>query len=284
MLCEVLNIAGISLQKRSPEKEDFKLVVRVKKGSKRQKAKNNGRGISQKQAERAISENSPKGIPVEFKEEEIDSGYDACGSRGDNKDVLEAGIGIHDDTAGTTGTIGHIGWDADWQNKVIITADHVMEGAPEMYQSSSEVIGTFLARDQGADVTAYEYNPSASADADPQGLYLYEDIDGYYNWAGLVNIVNGEGEEIDVKLHGKNSCTVSNTVIGAVESGSRVDYQVRLKDRNAQGGDSGGPWVDHQSDGNHLVAFHSGWEKILWQSWDLGVSADKAFESLDAIL
>jgi len=82
------------------------------------------------------------------------------------EEAVEGGTGIDNpDIDGLNGTVSIVGYDASG-NEVIITADHVMEGADHIEFSDDEIADFYL-RNQSHDVTAYKL--TANISTDPRG-------------------------------------------------------------------------------------------------------------------
>ncbi|WP_247005055.1 hypothetical protein [Halosolutus gelatinilyticus] len=278
-------IRSITLHQQSDSRTDLKIEITVPEPeneirSREVKEKN-------KQAKQAVKNNEPERLPVEINQENIKSEGDACGYRGDDRTTLEGGLGISTIPSTTSGTLGLVcyGDGTDTDDTVLITADHVMEGNSSMYQVDSNPVGSFSSRDQSEDITSYEFNSDSGTSPDHGGVVgAAPDVTGVWTWDGILE--NTIRDTIDCTLSGKNSCTEDNRVIGAAAGGERAEHQVNMDSRNAQGGDSGGPWVD---DDGKLVAFHSGRVYIevggyIIDEWDAGVAGDEALDAVNAQL
>jgi len=216
---------------------------------------NESRYSAQESANSISTNNREVKININRRRGKVMTRADACGDRGDDKYELLGGLGIAPYSGSTNGTLGIVAFGSDG-NLVLITADHVMEGDSKMYQVDSNPVGEFRNRDQSEDVTAYEFTGIGIAQhravKDIFGSNMYY-LTGYWTFSGLSDYLMDSF--LDCTLSGRTSCTVENTVSDVFYNGNRVEHEVNMTERNAQGGDSGGPWVDN--DGK-LVAFHSG--------------------------
>ncbi|MFC6752053.1 hypothetical protein [Halorubrum tibetense] len=284
-------IRSITLHQQSDSRTDLKIeVIILKPEDKTRPEKEPTEEVKEeiKKAKQEIKNNEPARLPVEINEENIKSEKDACGDRGDDQSTMEGGLGISTSPFTTTGTLGLVcyGDGTDTDDTVLITADHVMEGDSSMYQVDSDPIGSFSSRDQDEDITVYEFDSDSGVSVNHRDIIGASDVTGAWTWDGILeNTIQGT---IDCTLSGKNSCTEDNMATGVDSGGERVEHQVNMNSRNAQNGDSGGPWVD---DNGKLVAFHSGRVYledpiggIIIDEWDAGVAGDEALDAGNAQL
>ncbi|WP_424016168.1 hypothetical protein ACOZ4N_00800 (plasmid) [Halorientalis pallida] len=277
-------IGRMSLKSRSDSRGDLKIKVTMSK----RKNPDKGKNPSINSLEKSIQNNKPDQIPVEINKKVIDGKKHACGSRGDDRSTMEGGIGISTYPSSTSGTLGLVcyGDGTNTLDNVLITADHVMEGDSDMYQVDSTSVGSFSARDQSEDITAYEFNWDSDVTLDNGGVLGAPDVTGTWTWDGLLEYtITGT---IDVTLSGRSSCTEDNMVTDVATNGYHAEHQVNMNSAVGQSGDSGGPWVD---DDGKLVAFHSGVVHIkesifgtILDKWDAGPAAEKALEAVGAQL
>lgn len=177
-------------------------------------------------------------------------------------DAFEGGDQVERSDGGY-GTATMVATDSSSRDDVILTADHVMEGESTMYDSGGDSIGNFNARDQDHDITSY--TADSGLYTDPGGtVQSIPDISGAWFFSGLTDAVGttddggsvSDGGTVSVKMYGNGTGgVVENECNNTKRYGNHVDHQADMANRNATGGDSGGPWVD--SNGKFL-AMHSG--------------------------
>lgn len=207
-----------------------------------------------------------------------------CSSRNDEADTLEGGLKVNGDQSTTDGgTLTFVGYNNNG-DELLIGSDHIMEGNSDMYQpaGSDRKIGDFYKRSKeynGEDVTSYTL--ADDIDIDARATIAVPDISGVWDFYGLVDELNYNGP-VDCTLTGAGSCTVDNKAVNAVLGGRRVYHEVRMENRNATGGDSGGPWMDSNGD---LVAIHSGYgDPDDGDDFDIGSVGSEALVSVNANL
>ncbi len=206
------------------------------------------------------------------------------------EEVIEGGTAVDNPNTldGIDGTVCLVGYDTSG-NELIVTADHVMEGADHIVFSGDE-IADFYQRDQSLDVTSYKI--TADIGTDPTGTVSeIPDITGSWTFAGLSDKVGQtddgdsvlDGGTVDVKLFGKTSGKVTNSCNNAKRSG-KLEYQADMKDYRTDKGDSGGPWVD--SNGN-LLGVHHGHNNPGWfedDKWNVAVVGGPALDAVGVSL
>jgi len=215
-------------------------------------------------------------IPVILNKIDAEHNKDYCFSRHDSYDELPGGISIHRDPDTTrfgtltTGTFGSNG------EALLLGCDYIMEENNSMYQPASDgsKVGEHHFSSPKEDMTAYEtVDPS---DVDYRGVESLSDLNGTWDFHGLADELYNNGP-VSCSLSGVNSCTTSNKAVETRSGGYLSYHQVEMDERNAGGGDSGGPWVD---DDNKLVAVHN----AEYNGTDVGTAGKQALDSVNAQL
>lgn len=268
-------VNGVSLEQQSDHEADFRMLVHVQPGS----------GVGLRQARRRVPDRA-QGVPLEVVEEPAEFKPDYCSERHRDGDV-RGGMSVNGESGSSSyGTVTLVAYDGSG-DPVALTADHVMEGADEMYvPKGDDKVGEFAARSpqgRGEDVTAYELDVP-SYDYDPLEVEDVPDVSGAWDFFGIADHTFENGP-IEVQLSGANNCTASNEIVSQRRGGINCYHEVIMDERAAGGGDSGGPWVD--DDGN-LAAVHSGCEKSWWGlggcKYDIAAAGQQALDAVNAQL
>jgi len=188
------------------------------------------------------------------------------------------------------GTACLVGYDADGSGKLILTADHVMNGADNM-NFSDDKIAEFHERDQSLDVTSYKLTSSINTDPlDTVGTKV-ETVSGAWRFAGLADKVGqtddgdsvSDGGTVTVDIYGKTSGYLSDVCNNTKRTG-KIEYQADMKDHKTAKGDSGGPWVDNNG---KLLGVHHGHNApapLIGDKWSIAVVGRPALNAVGTAL
>lgn len=206
-------------------------------------------------------------------------------------EAIEGGSSIDNpNTSGSKsdGTVCLVGYDADGTGELILTADHVMNGADEMHFSDDK-IAEFHERNQSLDVTSYKLTSSISTDPlDTVGTKV-EAVSGAWQFAGLADKVGqtddgdsvSDGGTVDVELYGRTSLYVSDKCNNTKRSGY-IEYQADMADHKTDEGDSGAPWVDENG---KLLGVHSGSRSDFFgDAWSIAAVGRPALDAVGVSL
>lgn len=198
---------------------------------------------------------------------------------------LEGGSSISSANGGGTATL--VCYDQVTNDRVVITADHVPEGASTLYYDGDPV-ADIAYRDSGTDTTSYKIRSGVNVDV--RGTIYIPDISGAWTFAGLSDQVGqtddgddlDDGDPVPVELWGSTSGFVSDRC-NNTKRDDRIEYQADMETHSTADGDSGGPWVD--SDGN-LLASHVGYDYDPWRGteWSVGSVGAESLSRVNAKL
>lgn len=238
-------------------------------------------GTSPKKADGREIPEEVNGIQILTKEKLQKNGSDDCsgGWGQDWIDPVEGCAGIEARDRGFNHcTLCVVGYDTSQSYKAGITTYHCLNGDTSFgLEQSGRDIGIFREKNEGLDVAKFEITD----DANTQNTHHEDlpDIKGYWTLAGLHKRLESHPyDPIPVEFSGQSTCFTSNEARD-LAFGPRVDYQVNFFDREATGGDSGGPWVDADGD---LVAMHQGLQGGL--NADRGVAPQPIIDELGITL
>lgn len=205
-------------------------------------------------------------------------------------EAIEGGSSVDNPNKGgeANGTVCIVGYDADMDGELILTADHVMEG-DDMYFAGDK-IAELHERDQSLDVTSYEL--TSSIDTDPLDTYSskVEPVSGAWQFAGLADKVGqtddgdtvSDGETVDVDMYGSTSQHVSDKCNNTKRS-DQIEYQADMEHWRTDSGDSGGPWVDQNG---KLLGVHHGSDSyfLTGEKWSTATVGRPALDAVEVSL
>jgi S1-C subfamily serine protease len=204
------------------------------------------------------------------------------------KEAIRGGsaIGNPNTDRQTDGTVCLVGYDLDSDTELIVTADHVMNGAENM-KFSGDTVGTLHIRNHLTDTTSYESTKNIDLDPRETADSRIPNISGAWRFDGLADKVGNtdrgdsvsDGGTVDVEMFGAFSGYISDTC-NNTKRGS-VFYQADMKRHSTQKGDSGGPWVDANG---KLLGVHHGKEEYSGDSWSVASVGRHALNSADVKL
>jgi hypothetical protein len=187
-------------------------------------------------------------------------------------EALQGGSPVdYDGSGGPNGTLTLACYDKGSNDRVAITADHVMNGESTMY-SYGDPVADFRTRDNATDTTAYTIRGGESVDI--RGTVNIPNITGAWRFTGLADKVGNtddgdtvaDGGTVNVQLYGRTSGRVDDYCNNTKRTG-KIDYQADMKRHRTTGGDSGGPWVDNNG---KLLACHYGYAADFDNEWSIG--------------
>jgi hypothetical protein len=224
-------------------------------------------------------------VPVTLTERPADDDGDYCSSRHTQYSDVRGGVSVGPYSNQTNyGTLSLVCYDDS--GRVLITADHVMDGESTMYQpeNTTRNVGSYAARsfkEQGQDTTKYTVDYGVTTSPLETIRSDVPDVTGSWDFFGLADVVNN-GNSVHVQFSGANHCRAENTCVEATKYGARAKYQANMDDRNAGGGDSGASWVD---DDGKLLAIHSGYIDPWFSSkYDAGAVGKQSLDAVNARL
>lgn len=218
-----------------------------------------------------------RGVPVEPAVEAVEVEHDHHLRGGD-------GVVVEDDDGDRwLGTATCVCYDG-YGNEIVLTNKHVGDGGFWLYDGGSK-IGYRYRTDGGTDTAAYRL--FSTVDSWPRATkYPLNNLYSAWTFGGISDYLSYYGS-MPVELHGATSEHITNEVRETRRNKwynlTMTDYDIRMDDRNCQGGDSGGPWVHR--DYGALVAQHvggySGW---FVRDCDVGSAAWETLQAVDAHL
>ncbi|WP_135826387.1 twin-arginine translocation signal domain-containing protein [Halorussus ruber] len=208
-----------------------------------------------------------KQMPIEYEEQ----------PREKRPQSLEGGVNIGVEGSDAEGTVTVVAYDADTSENVVITADHVTEGASQItYVGDSAA--DLAHRDTATDTTSYTVHSDTESDplATVNGI---PDVTGAWHFAGLSDAVSSD--TVPVQLFGLGSGEVHDECTSTTRS-SQVEYQADMSSHSTVDGDSGGPWVD---DDGKLLACHFGYDiSLTLNKWSVGSVGRESLDAVNAML
>lgn len=269
----------VSIKQRSNEETDLALQFHLDE---------NTRSVRQK------SPSSVEQVPVEFEERPIDGKPKADSTTtqpsalnpdnscrvGDSYGTMEANIGVGPNSAyDNDGTLGVVGWNASQSNAYLclITADHVMDSAPTMYQKYTAV-GDLKDATYAMDTTKYKVRSGIDTNIKGTRENSQPEMTGSWTFGGLTDATSGG--TVSCGYAGKETCYTA-TECDNTSRNERVTYEADMKNVVTEPGDSGGPFVDANGD---LVCTLFGYQVSSGTYWDRGPVGANMLGSVDAQL
>jgi len=106
--------------------------------------------------------------------------------------------------------------------------------------------------------------------------YQIPDIYGWWSWNSATDALS-DGY-VNCSMSGSTSCYDNDDMVGTSKNSGVSKYTVNTREAYANGGDSGGPWVDSNND---LMGVHEGeYTNYLNDTWNYAAQAEKVMEDL----
>lgn len=208
-----------------------------------------------------------KKMPIEYEER----------PREKHPQDLVGGIDIGVEGSDSMGTATVVAYDLETAEEVVITADHITDGASQITHVGDPV-ADFAHRDTATDTTSYTLHSDTSAEP-LATITSIPDVTGTWRFAGLSDQVSSEA--VPVQLFGLGSGEVSDECNDTTRD-AEVEYQADMASHSTTDGDSGGPWVD---DDGKLLACHFGWDSnMVGVQWSVGSVGRESLDAVNAVL